>query len=248
MDKLKNIVLKSLEENSFEGAPGGRAGISNYGGSYGTPGGGNITQDPSKFSSSDKTVNHMDNQVTSSAAIPRMPDRPDQVNNDRSRAISTDDAGEDIDNQIQKPNHIAPFDKAEKAQSEKPLDPAKDFDNDVNQLFDKDKGVTPSPDDIMSALQYELSQMVKKDKAIAKKTVLDNLKKDPQYYSRLHMLNIDDKEMKVDESRHARTKAVLDEMIASKKKQVTNKPEFDNIFNDLWKRRYGYSRSTDEQK
>ena len=51
----------------------------------------------------------------------------------------------------------------------------------------------------MSALQYELSNMVKKDKTIAKQTVLKNLKTDPHYYSRLNMLNIDDKKMKVDE-------------------------------------------------
>ena len=74
----------------------------------------------------------------------------------------------------------------------------------------------------MSALQYELSQMVKKDKAIAKQTVLKNLKTDPHYYSRLNMLNIDDKKMKVDESTFSKTKAVLDEMIAEKQKKCGN--------------------------
>ena len=52
----------------------------------------------------------------------------------------------------------------------------------------------------MSALQYELSNMTKKDKTIAKQQVLKNMKQDPHYYSRLNMLNIDDEKMKVDES------------------------------------------------
>ena len=91
----------------------------------------------------------------------------------------------------------------------------------------------------MSALQYELSQMVKKDKAIAKQTVLKNLKTDPHYYSRLNMLNIDDKKMKVDEEKKnttfSKTKAVLDEMIAAKQKTraVENSPEITKIFKEL---------------
>ena len=130
--------------------------------------------------------------------------------------------------------------------SEKPLDPNKQYDSQVDQLF-KGKKQTPSPDEIMSALQYELSKMVKKDKAIAKQQVLKNLKTNPHYYSRLDMLNIDDKDMKVDEnSTFEKTKAVLDEMIATRKKNVAvaNTPEITEIFKDLTNRRMGRGNPT----
>jgi hypothetical protein len=95
----------------------------------------------------------------------------------------------------------------------------------------------------MSALQYELGNMVKKDKMIAKQTVLKNMKTDPHYYSRLDMLNIDDKKMKVtekvNEDTFSKTKAVLDEMIANKQKSVAiaNTPEISEIFKDLYNKR-----------
>jgi len=85
------------------------------------------------------------------------------------------------------------------------IDPQSSFDKNVDQIFQKKD--TPSPDEIMSALQYELGQMIKKDKRVAKDIVLQNLKTDPHYYSRLNMLNIDDDKMKVTE-----LKKVLDQM------------------------------------
>jgi len=118
------------------------------------------------------------------------------------------------------------------------------FDQDVDTMFQKK--ITPTPDEIMSALQYELNQMVKKDKYVAKSIVLKNLKDDPKYYSRLDMLNIDDDKMKVDENKTTfeKTKSVLDEMIAVKKKHM-QKPskevkEMDKIFQDLWNKRQGF--------
>jgi hypothetical protein len=140
--------VSNLKENSFEGGPGGSSGVLNYGTTYGTPSGGNVSQYPGHFASSDKTVNHMNNQETGSM-------------------------------------------------EQKPLDPKDNLDPAVDDLFKKKN--TPNPDEIMTGLQYELGQMVKKDKMIAKKLVIANLKKDPQFYSRLGMMNIDDKKMKVDE-------------------------------------------------
>ena len=118
----------------------------------------------------------------------------------------------------------------------------REFDKDVDQMFKKK--ITPTPDELMSALQYELNQMVKKDKYVAKATVLKNLKEDPKYYSRLDMLNIDDDKMKVDESTYSKTKAVLDDMIARNKRQkqipVQKSKEMDKIFKDLWNKRHGF--------
>ena len=116
--------------------------------------------------------------------------------------------------------------------------PDKEFNKDVDQLFTKK--ITPTPDEILSALQYELNQMVKKDKHIAKATVLKNLKQDPKYYSRLDMLNIDDDKMKVDESTISKTKAVLDQMISERQQRrpVENSPEITDIFKELWDKRH----------
>jgi len=63
----------------------------------------------------------------------------------------------------------------------------------IDQIYSKE--VTPSPDEVITGLKYELQNMIKKDKARAKELVLNNLKQDPHYYGKLGMLNIDDKEM-----------------------------------------------------
>ena len=229
----KEIII----ENGFEGAPGG-GGNMNYGGSYGTPN--NSTQDPSKFSSSDKTTNHMaSNTESTSSAMMQPPDRPDRIGRNSNTISTTPDTGNTV--KIPKPNTVSPDTQGDIQKSQKPLDPEKELDPKVDQLFQKKQ--TPSPDEIMSALQYELGNMVKKDKFIAKQTVLKNMKNDPHYYSRLDMLNIDDKKMKVDESENkdtfSKTKAVLDEMIESRKKSaaIAATPELNQIFKDLAARR-----------
>ena len=61
---------------------------------------------------------------------------------------------------------------------------------DVNAIYSKKK--TPSPDSVVAGLKYEMGQQIKKDKAMAKQVVLDNLKKNPEYYSGMHMLNVSD--------------------------------------------------------
>ncbi len=229
----KEIII----ENGFEGAPGGSGNLS-YGGSYGTPN--SSTQDPSKFSSSDKTTNHMaSNTESTSSAMMQPPDRPDRIGRNSNTISTTPDTGDTV--KIPKPNTVSPDTQGDVQKSQKPLDPEKELDPKVDQLFQKKQ--TPSPDEIMSALQYELGNMVKKDKFIAKQTVLKNMKNDPHYYSRLDMLNIDDKKMKVDESENkdtfSKTKAVLDEMIESRKKSaaIAATPELNQIFKDLAARR-----------
>jgi hypothetical protein len=244
----KRVIKRIIRENAIDGAPGGGSGTLNYQTGYGTPGGGNITQNPSKFSSSDKTQDHFQPNTSSGSAVPSMPDRPDK-DGQGSKTITgypdgkivqdkETDGGEGVAGQKMGNQIMSPAGAADKAQSERPLNPDARFDPQVDQLF-QGKKQTPSPDEIMSALQYELSQMVKKDKAIAKQTVLKNMKEDPHYYSRLHMLNIDDKKMKVDETTFSKTKAVLDEMIAEKQKSVAvaNTPELDKIFKDLYDKR-----------
>lgn len=65
------------------------------------------------------------------------------------------------------------------------------LDADVEKLF-SDKKETPTPDEIVCGLDYELSQMTQKDRGEAKRRVISNLKKDTKFYSNLNMLNIND--------------------------------------------------------
>lgn len=69
----------------------------------------------------------------------------------------------------------------------------------INQYgYDSGQGVDKSdinaikgkvtPDEIIAGIDYELKRMVNKDKDAAKKIVVDNLKKDPKYYSSLNMI------------------------------------------------------------
>ena len=206
---------KELNENGFEGSPGGSSGTLNYNIQFtSTPSGGNITQNPNHFVSSDKTVNHMNNQQSGSA-VGNLPDLNKPTKSE--------------------PSPAAKFDQAK---SDKPLNPDLSYDKDINQIFQKKD--TPSPDEIMSALQYELGRMVKKDKTIAKRMVISNLKENPHHYSQLDMLNIDDKKMKVDETTISKTKAVLDEMIVNKqKRQMPPPPNLREILSDMKMKRFG---------
>lgn len=62
-----------------------------------------------------------------------------------------------------------------------------DFENDVNAIK---KVVTP--DEILTGMQYELKKMVFKRKDVAKKILVKNLKRDPKFYSKLHMMQVDE--------------------------------------------------------
>jgi hypothetical protein len=61
------------------------------------------------------------------------------------------------------------------------------YDKDVDEIKYK-----VTPDEVLAGLQYELKKMVFKRKDLAKELVVRNLKEDNKYYSKLHMLNIDD--------------------------------------------------------
>lgn len=62
-----------------------------------------------------------------------------------------------------------------------------DYVRDVEQVKYK-----VTPDEVLAGIDYEMKKLVLKDKQVAKQNVVNNLKKDPQYYSKLHMLDIED--------------------------------------------------------
>jgi hypothetical protein len=59
--------------------------------------------------------------------------------------------------------------------------------------------------------------MLRKDKRVAKERVVDNMKKfGPKYYTKLHMLNIDDKDMTPEMKERVN---VLNKMVAEKQER-----------------------------
>lgn len=62
-----------------------------------------------------------------------------------------------------------------------------DFESDVDAI----KNVV-TPDEVLAGMQYELKKMVFKRKDTAKQLVVANLKKDPKFYSKLHMMQVDE--------------------------------------------------------
>jgi hypothetical protein len=78
----------------------------------------------------------------------------------------------------------------------------------------------------LNLIDYEMKKLVLKDKQVAKQNVVNNLKKDPQYYSKLHMLDITDEPEKIDETdyRTPQEKAIAEIMrnLHETKKQRRN--------------------------
>lgn len=91
---------------------------------------------------------------------------------------------------------------------------------DVNQIFSKK--ATPSSDQVISGLDYEMGRMIKKDKVVAKQNVLANLKKDPNYYTNLNQLN---------SSEEAITQNMTENTNLAK--EAANKAETIKIFNEM---------------
>lgn len=58
---------------------------------------------------------------------------------------------------------------------------------------------TVTPDEIMCGMDYELKAMFIKNKSLAKEIVVAKLKKDPVYYSQLHMMGIGGTEEQLEE-------------------------------------------------
>ncbi len=115
---------------------------------------------------------------------------------------------------------------------------------DVDRLFNlKEK---PTIDDIMCGIQYELQNMVTKDKRIAKERVIDNLKKHgAKFYTKLGMLNINDKNMDVTPVMQERID-VLNQMVAEKQSKRADFKLNDAIQNILQEKRDQKSYRADE--
>ena len=89
---------------------------------------------------------------------------------------------------------------------------------DLDQLYAKRE--VPSPDEIIAGIKFELGQQIKKDKAEAKRIVINNLKKNPKFYSGMHMLNITDKDMVDNMNENTQPNAGLDLQVYNKLQEL----------------------------
>lgn len=121
-----------------------------------------------------------------------------------------------------------------------------DIDVKINQLYNKE--ITPSPDDVMTGLKYELQNMIKKDKGLAKQIVLDNLLKNPKHYSELHMLGIEDKDLEnmpmnenisKKEEQYQETVKLLKQMLEAKGKKAETPQSFKDAIADTKAKKVG---------
>lgn len=112
------------------------------------------------------------------------------------------------------------------------------FDAEVDRIYARNS--TPSPDEVISGLNYELNRMIKKNKTRAKEIVLNNLLQDPHYYGKLKMLNINDKEMMDTnqlpptdpEDKMTETIKILDAMMESRMKKTETPKSYLDAIND----------------
>lgn len=122
---------------------------------------------------------------------------------------------------------------------------------DLNAIYSKKD--TPTPDEIVTGLKYELGQQNMKDKYKAKTDVLANLRKDPHYYSKLKMLNIDDDSMvnNMTENRHPNdsperprvsqkpdeTKKIFAEMADNRDKKYVVNSGIVDVMKQMWEQK-----------
>lgn len=121
--------------------------------------------------------------------------------------------------------------------------------HDLNAIYAKKD--TPTPDEIVAGIKYELGQQIKKDKYKAKQAVLTNLKKDPHFYSGLKMLNIDDESMvnnMSEEKKHPNdaplrekvevksdeTKKIFEEMAVAKDQKFVVNSKIVDVMKEMW--------------
>lgn len=88
----------------------------------------------------------------------------------------------------------------------------------LDQIYAKPQ--TPDPDEFIAGIKYEMGQQIKKDKKEAKDIVLQNLQKNPKFYSGMHMLNITDKDMVDNMTENSNPNAGLDVQVYNKLEEL----------------------------
>jgi len=111
---------------------------------------------------------------------------------------------------------------------------------------------TPTPDEVICGIKYEMGQQNKKDKQKAKELVLSNLRKDPHFYGGMKMMGVDDESMvkNMQESKQHpndrpaqlkltpnvdETKKIFAEMAKAKDKKYVVNSHLVNVIDQMWK-------------
>ena len=92
------------------------------------------------------------------------------------------------------------------------------MERDLDTLYAKRQ--TPTPDEVIAGIKYEMGQQTKKDKGEAKQIVLQNLKKDPKFYSGLKMLGITDADMVNNMSENTHPNTGIDTQVYNKLQEL----------------------------
>lgn len=111
-------------------------------------------------------------------------------------------------NSVQDPAHFGTGGTVGSNSNTADTTPSASLEPQIDQAFEKP--VTPTPDDVITGLRYEMGRMIKKDPRKAKELVVQNLLKDPKYYTNLKMMNIDDEDMMKENVEE--TRKILDQM------------------------------------
>ena len=105
-------------------------------------------------------------------------------------------------------------------------------DKDIQQLKKK-----VTPDEILMGMDYEMKKLFHKNKSKAKEIVVQNLKKDPEYYSQLHMLMPDVAEKEEAEKQEGEKEAgkeeIKENVMTNNELHVGNIEETKKILDDM---------------
>ena len=112
---------------------------------------------------------------------------------------------------------------------------------------------TVTPDEIIMGMDYELKRMFMKNKSKAREMVVKNLKRDPKYYSSLHMMGIGGGDQQLSEDKKvikenmntkdlnvsvSEVQKIIDEMVAKRNPKWKDcDPNVADAYNDSIKRR-----------
>lgn len=216
---------KQINEDSFEGAPGG-VGSMNYANTLST------FNSPAVSQNSDQFYNSNNNKAVGSNSNTTK-NGPDSgsMENDINKLYSKKKTSTGTQPPVAPPGFI--------------LVPISSLDPKVktalySELGSKEPTVAgtepppPDPDSIIAGIKFELSRMIKKDKFKAKEIVMQNLLKRPDFYSGLHQLNIDDKDL-VSEKKVNMTEHKHPNDAPAKLKVSANSDETKKIFEDMVK-------------
>jgi hypothetical protein len=138
-------------------------------------------------------------------------------------------------NVTQTPNAFGSFNTKPPAKGMMADSGSAELSQDIDKLMAKKD--PPTIDDIVTGINWELNQMITRDKKVAKQRVVANLKKNPHYYSDLDQLNINmDKTPEEIEKEKQMTerKKIFEDMVSQRTNVRDLDPRVTSVMKDMW--------------